>query len=105
MTNENEYAIEVKVGTAYPLTEREFVTVADAFFDLSGIFDHDLATADDVLTFSMVTPGADEVEALAVAMSAVRTAIHAAGGATPGWETGIRMLRTIIEKDATSELV
>lgn len=104
MTIKSDYTIEVQVG-AVPSLEQGFVEVADAFFELDGIADHDVAISGDVLVFSMTVSGVDEVAALSLAMAAVRTSIHVAGGATPGWEAGIEMLRTVIERESSAELV
>lgn len=40
---------------------------------------------DNTVVFEVTVDAADQMEALAGAVSWVRTAIHAAGGATPGW--------------------
>jgi hypothetical protein len=40
---------------------------------------------DNTAVFEITADAADELEAIAGALSWVRAAIHAAGGATPGW--------------------
>jgi HAMP domain-containing protein len=42
----------------------------------------------DTAVFEVTVDAADEIEALAGAVSWVRAAIHATGGATPGWSVG-----------------
>lgn len=76
-----------------------FRAVADALFDLDRIQDHDLSAEGNLLTFGMSVSAPNEVDGLVVAMAAVRTALHAAGGSTPGWEDDIAMLRTVIERE------
>ncbi len=43
---------------------------------------------DDTAVFEITVDADDEMEALAGAASWVRAAIHATGGATPGWSVG-----------------
>lgn len=40
---------------------------------------------DNTAVFEITTDASDQLEAMAGALSWVRAAIHAAGGATPGW--------------------
>lgn len=101
-----DFMIEIVVqAKAEPdRAESAFVAIADAFFDLDGVDDQDLASGVDTLTFSMTLTAVDEVAGLSAAMTAVRTAIHAAGGATPGWESHIETLRTVIEREQNETL-
>jgi hypothetical protein len=43
---------------------------------------------DNSVVFEVTVDAADELEALAGAVSWVQAAIHATGGATPGWSVG-----------------
>ncbi|MDR0342932.1 MAG: hypothetical protein LBI49_07375 [Nocardiopsaceae bacterium] len=43
---------------------------------------------DSTAVFEITADASDEMDALAGAVSWVRAAIHAAGGATPGWTVG-----------------
>ena len=43
---------------------------------------------DNTVVFEITVDAVDEMEALAGAVSWVRAAIHATGGATPGWSVG-----------------
>jgi tRNA threonylcarbamoyladenosine modification (KEOPS) complex Pcc1 subunit len=52
-----------------------------------------LNLADGLITLELVAEGADTSEAVAVAMSAIRAAIHAAGGSTPDWPTHDDVMR------------
>jgi hypothetical protein len=45
-------------------------------------------TTDNTALFEVTIDADDEIEALAGAVSWVRAAIHATGGATPGWSVG-----------------
>jgi hypothetical protein len=44
--------------------------------------------AENTALFELTIDAADEMEALAGAVSWIRAAIHATGGATPGWSVG-----------------
>ncbi|MGH3180942.1 MAG: hypothetical protein ACRDOH_10405 [Streptosporangiaceae bacterium] len=81
------------------------VTLADPSIDLGGavdqvtdqlaliddrtpeLLDYAVSTdaADNTAVFEVTVDASDEMEALAGAVSWVRAAIHATGGATPGW--------------------
>lgn len=95
----NEYSLKIAVGRkdGLPVTEKDFVSIADAFFDLEGIDDQDLSADAGTLLFTLTVAAADEVQALSAATVAVRTAIHAAGGGTAGWDDNSSTLRTVIE--------
>ena len=101
-----DFAIEIVVRsmTGPDHAERAFGEIADAFFDLDGVNDQDLASDIDILTFSMNLSADDEVAGLSAAMAAVRTAIHTAGGATPGWDSHVETLRTVIEREQKDTL-
>lgn len=71
--------------------------VADAFEDLADV-DGDVGTDLSVgrVDLCMTLAAGDRIEALARAVAAARTAIHAAGGATPGWD---HLLSRLIDDD------
>ena len=98
----NAFHLEVVVATEVEDSEAFeslFDRVADTFFECEGIENADVA-ADlqaHTLTFEMDVAGAREADALERALGAVRTTLHAAGGATPGWEKHFRMLRQTVE--------
>lgn len=61
----------------------------DSISDADVMIDHGTGR----VMFSMYVAGEDQAEALTRVATGTRTAIHAAGGGTPGWETLIsRML-------------
>ena len=101
-----DFMVEIVVQAAPEpnRVESTFAAIADAFFDLDDVNDQDLSSDDETLTFSMSLSADDEIAALSEAMTAVRTAIHAAGGATPGWESHIETLRTVIEREQNETL-
>ncbi|SFF35619.1 hypothetical protein [Curtobacterium sp. YR515] len=79
----------------------DFDLIADALFDLEDVHDQDLTAdlATGTLTFSIGVVADDEFRALDRALGAVRTALHAAGRGTPGWERHYRMLRQEVEEE------
>ncbi|TDN46214.1 hypothetical protein EDF64_10172 [Curtobacterium flaccumfaciens] len=79
----------------------DFDAIADALFDLDDVHDQDLAADLETrtLTFSIGVVADDEFGALDRALGAVRTALHAAGRGTPGWERHYRMLRQEVEEE------
>lgn len=81
--------------------------IADALYEVEGVYDQDLSVdfGSGTVTFSMTVDAADEVRALRTAMTAARSALHAAGGGTPGWEDQYRMARQQIEDTAADGLV
>ncbi|WP_105033479.1 hypothetical protein [Cryobacterium aureum] len=84
--------------------ESAFDAIADALYDCKGIDNADLAgdLSTQIAIFSMDVDAEDEVTALTIGLGAARTALHASGGATPGWEDNFAMLRQIIETAASS---
>lgn len=79
----------------------DFDAIADALFDLDDVHDQDLAADLETrtLTFSIGVVADDEFGALDRALGVVRTALHAAGRGTPGWERHYRMLRQEVEEE------
>jgi len=102
-----EYGIEISVQVGRSVTpevfEALFDRVSDEFFELDAVHDQDVAgnVADATLTFSMTVSANDEVEALPIAMAAVRTAIHASEGSTSTWDKDIETLHTMIARERT----
>lgn len=71
--------------------------VAEAFADLADV-DGDVGADSHTgrVDLCMTLDAADRPEALRLAFIAARTAVHAAGGATPGWE---RLLEQLLAED------
>lgn len=90
-----------------PETEFEsiFDLVADAADKLAGM-DADAGancaarTIDICMTF---VGGPDQSEAIAKAISAARTVLHAAGMGTPGWDRIIRQVRLSLPADLSGD--
>jgi hypothetical protein len=83
--------------------EEHLDDVAEAFAavaDVDGDVGVDLATGR--VDLCMTLSAKDRTEALVKAVGAARTAVHPAGGATPGWE---RMLSQLIDRDEYSSSV
>jgi hypothetical protein len=82
-----------------PLDDTRFDALADALYDLDTadpvVTDTDLTAslADRRVIVSMVVDADDPADAATKALCAVRTAIHAIGDATPGWETANGVMR------------
>lgn len=73
--------------------------VAAAFCDLDVDGDVGADLAAGRIDLCMTLDAANRMDALTCAVSAARTAIHAAGGATPGWE---KMLTELLDADMYS---
>lgn len=73
--------------------ERSFDATADAFYELSGIWDQsiDFDLSEKTMAFDLSLEAASQVDGVTRAYSCVRSAIHAAGGHTPGWEHQVSM--------------
>lgn len=56
------------------------------------------------VTIEVVGCGADDMEALIHGVTAIRTAIHAAGGATPDWPDGLENWNIIEQTASLPEL-
>jgi hypothetical protein len=88
-----KFHTETEIDAAAPITETRFAALADALCDLEdsdpGVEDADLGASltSGHATVSLTVDAADAAEAGAKALCVVRTAIHAAGDTTPGWET------------------
>jgi hypothetical protein len=88
-----KFHIDTEIDAAGPISEARFAALADALYDLEdgdpAVEDADLGAAltSGHATVSMTVDAADAAEAGTKALCVVRTAIHATGDATPGWET------------------
>ena len=78
--------------------EKVFEAVADALFELDAsnptLLDADVAAtvAKNLISLAIIGMGECIDAASANAVSAIRTAIHASGGATPGWDEEVSPL-------------
>lgn len=81
--------------------DSHFDAVADEFHADKGITDQSMAynLTRGRMSFEMVIQAEDVLEALSKAYSHVRSAIHGAGGDTPGWELDVRDLSHELEGD------
>jgi len=88
----NQYHLELSFivsnyGTTEDL-EAHLDCVADFLAELDGIVDPDMGArlSDGTVTFTMSVDAEGPPQALMVAQTGIRTAIHAADGCTAGWE-------------------
>jgi hypothetical protein len=74
-------------GTTADL-EAHLDCVADSLVELDGVVDPDMGAnlSAGTVTFTMSVDAEAQPQALQVASTAIRTAIHAAEGCTAGWE-------------------
>ncbi len=103
------YNFDITVQFPADCAEAEFGSIfdqiAEAADELVGM-DADSAantaarTIDICMTF---TDGDDQSEAIAKAISAARTALHAAGMSTPGWDQIIRRARLSVPADLSDD--
>lgn len=80
--------VELAVTGATDDLPAHVMEIADALHDLHDIVDPDLdgSFTQGTLDVSMIIEANDLTDAVKRSLAAVRAAIHAAGGATPGWE-------------------
>lgn len=95
----NRYYLEITIHlqeTDASQMDALFEPLADATYDLDGVIDADLGARLDEgeFDFTMAIDAEDEPDALGKGLAAVRCAIHAAGGSTPGWETIQQVVRS-----------
>ena len=71
--------------------DRHTDEVLDHLSDLDGILEADMTVSltDRTVKFHLWVEGQDQAGALGVAFARVRTAVHAQGGYTGGWDEGI----------------
>jgi len=98
------FRVEITVespGLPAQSAEERFESLADALYACQGIADQDLSadTSKAQYTFAFEVLDIDDpVRAVEFAVSIVRTALHAAGGATPDWEKGFELVRQSSER-------
>ena len=80
--------------------ERLFDPLADAVYELADVIDADLGARidDHEFDFTMTIEADGAPDALATGLSAVRCALHAAGGSTPGWEDHFAAIQSLVRK-------
>jgi len=78
--------------------EEVYDNLADAVHDLTDVKDQDLGAnlAEGTFDFCLTVDASGEAEALGRGLAAVRTAVHAAGGSTPGWEQHFRRIKNVV---------
>lgn len=83
--------------------ESHFDAVADEFHGDQGIEDQSVSydLSDGRMSFDMVIVADDLLQAVMNAYSHVRSAIHGAGGETPGWEIDVQDLSHELEREPT----
>jgi hypothetical protein len=74
--------------------------VLDFLHDDERVMDPDItaALANREVTFTLAVEAEDDIEALTIISGALRSAIHAANGGTPGWENHFRKLASMIRQ-------
>ena len=88
----NRYYLELSfVVSNYGTTENletHLDCVADFLAELDGVVDPDMGAnlAEAIVTFTMSVDAEAQPQALMVAQTGIRAAIHAADGCTAGWE-------------------
>lgn len=98
------FRVEITVespGLPARIAEERFDSLADALHECEGIADQDLAadTSKGQYTFAFdVLDIDDPVGAVEFAVAIVRTALHAAGDATPDWEKQFELVRQSSER-------
>lgn len=82
--------------------EELFEPLADALYDLTNVIDADLGANLDrgQFDFTMAVDADDEVAALQAGIAAVRSAVHATGGGTPGWEQHFETIRQVVSRES-----
>lgn len=80
-----------------------FEVAADAFYACVGVFDQDMSGDGETghITFTMGVDEVDPLEAFRAALGAVRTAMHAAGASTLGWEQHLQVTMNASEAPAS----
>ena len=93
------YLVSQVIAYIGDLTDERLDKLMSALLDVeagdNAISDPDIAAslANGYVDVQMIAQAADPAEAATKALCAVRTAIHAIGGATPGWETSKGTMR------------
>ncbi len=86
--------------------EEHLDCVADELTKLDSIIDPDLGAtlSTGVVDFALAVDAETQADALRIAATAVRTAIHAADGCTPGWEASYEDVESTV-RTAEPDLV
>lgn len=100
----NRYYLEITVkatGLTPTQVDDLFDPLADAVYELTDVIDADLGARLNHAEFdvTMAIDADNELTALSQGIAAVRCAIHAAGGATPGWEEHFETIRQEIRRE------
>lgn len=85
-----------------------FESIADALYDDESVSNQDVSgdAVDGSLTFRMTVESTDAAEAILQALNVVRSALHAAGVGTAGWERHIQLALNAVGQGAdTGELL
>jgi hypothetical protein len=104
-----KFHVELELTASEPIDETRFDALADALYELdasdAALSDIDLSAslADARATVTTTVEASDPADAGTKALCAARTAIHAIGDATPGWETARGVLR-VAPVDASDRL-
>lgn len=94
-----KFYTEMELRASGAIDDARFDALADALYELDeadpAVSDADLTArlADGSVTASLVVEADDPAAAATKALCAVRTAIHAIGDGTPGWETKTGVMR------------
>jgi hypothetical protein len=95
--------VELQVVGTFDDLDGRADQLADALYDLHDVIDPDLggSITEGRLDVTMVVEADDLADATAKSLCAVRAAVHAVGGSTPGWERYIREVsaqaRTLVD--------
>jgi hypothetical protein len=94
-----------EVHALAPVSDDHFLALVAALSDLEDVDEAikgvDVSGKDDRLDVQLWIEADNLEAALTHAVAALRTALHASGGATPGWETGALH---VTSKDKAAEL-
>ena len=77
-----------------------FEAISDAFYDIEQIQDQSVEAdwSRMRMFFDMSIEGSDRLDVVAEAYNYARSAIHASGGYTPGWEDAVTIERHQLER-------
>jgi hypothetical protein len=83
-----EFTFELAPDLDESLFDAHFEDVLEALDEMDGVTDADgtVAWADRQLHIHTAVQGEDQLDVMIKTAAALRTAIHAAGGSTPGWD-------------------
>jgi hypothetical protein len=105
-----KFYAELELHASGPLDDARLSALADELFELDAsdpvVEDMDVTAAigDEHVTVAMCVDAEDPAQAATKALCVVRTAIHAIGGGTPGWETSRTVLH-VAPSDAADRLL